>query len=112
MEGEFIRCLDGIDREVPRDATAEARPAPRAHPRVDRVLAGRRGAGAARPAGGSDLGAIARDRGRGGRRVERLADGRGGRVKRLRPRGGYGTPLGEADLALENDGDGERGTGS
>ena len=48
----------------------------------------------------------------GGRQVQGLADGLGGRVKQLLHLGGYATPLGEADLALENDGDGERGTGS
>ena len=47
-----------------------------------------------------------------GRQIRSLVDGLDERVKRLVHLGGYATPLGEADLALEDDADDEREIGS
>ncbi len=47
-----------------------------------------------------------------GRRIQSLADGLDERMQRLVHLGGYATPLGEAELALEDDGEDDRETGS
>jgi len=47
-----------------------------------------------------------------GQQIQSLADGLDERIKLLLHLGGYATPLGEAELALEDDADDERETGS